>query len=75
MHLIPNEEAAVLLLSDNRLMDVMRDFVVSSNRIQHLSRQDHLDLHALGEAESRQREAAKALQEALLERGWRKPMV
>lgn len=62
-----------MLLTDDKLVDTMREFVTASNRLQFLSRQDHLDLRQLDEAGERHREATAALQEALVARGWRRP--
>jgi len=62
-----------MLLTDDRLVDTMREFVTAANRLQYLSRQDHLDLRQLDEAGDKHREAALALQEALVARGWRRP--
>jgi hypothetical protein len=62
-----------MLLTDDRLVDTMREFVTAANRLQYLSGQDHLDLRLLDEAGDKHREAALALQEALVARGWRRP--
>jgi hypothetical protein len=62
-----------MLLTDDRLVDTMRDFVTAANRLQYLSQQDHLDLQLLDEAGDKHREASIALQEALVARGWRRP--
>jgi hypothetical protein len=62
-----------MLLTDDRLVDTMRDFVTAANRLQYLSQQDHLDLRQLDEAGDKHREASLALQEALVARGWRRP--
>jgi hypothetical protein len=62
-----------MLLTDDRLVDTMRDFVTAANRLQYLSQQDHLDLRLLDEAGDKHREASIALQEALVARGWRRP--
>jgi hypothetical protein len=62
-----------MLLTDDRLVDTMRDFVTAANRLQYLSQQDHLDLRLLDEAGDKHREASIALQEALEARGWRRP--
>jgi hypothetical protein len=62
-----------MLLTDDRLVDTMRDFVTAANRLQYLSQQDHLDLAQLDQAGDRHREASLALQEALVARGWRRP--
>ena len=62
-----------MLLTDDRLVDTMREFVTAANRLQYLSQQDHLDLRQLDEAGDKHREASLALQEALVARGWRRP--
>lgn len=62
-----------MLLTDATLVDTMREFVTASNRLQYLSHQDHLDLRSLDQAAEKQRQAARALQEALVARGWRRP--
>lgn len=62
-----------MLLTDDTLVDTMRDLVTAANRWQYLSQQDHLDLRLLDEAAEKRRAAARALQEALVARGWRRP--
>ncbi len=62
-----------MLLTDDRLVDTMRDFITAANRVQYLSRQDHLDLRLLDQASESQQAAARALQDALVSRGWRRP--
>ena len=62
-----------MLLTDDTLVEAMRAFVTASNRLQYLSRQEHLDLRVVDEAGAKQREAARALQDALVSRGWRRP--
>jgi hypothetical protein len=62
-----------MLLTDDTLVESMREFVTASNRLQYLSRQDHLDLRQLDQAAAKRREAAQALQDALVSRGWRRP--
>ena len=62
-----------MLLTDDRLVDTMRDYVTAANRVQYLSQKDHLDLSQLDQATEAQREASTALQEALVSRGWRRP--
>jgi hypothetical protein len=63
----------LMTLSDDRLVDAMRAFVTATNRVQHLEGRPVLDMHQLDEATTSQREAATALQEALVQRGWRRP--
>jgi hypothetical protein len=62
-----------MLLTDDRLVDTMRAFVTSANRLQYLSEKDHLDLRMLEEASEAHSKAAAALQQALVSRGWRRP--
>jgi hypothetical protein len=62
-----------MLLTDDTLVEAMRELVTATNRLQYLSLQDHLDLRLLDEAGDRHREASLALQEALVARGWRRP--
>ena len=62
-----------MLLTDERLVDTMRELVTAANRLQYLSQQDHLDMTQLDQAGDRHREASLALQEALVARGWRRP--
>jgi hypothetical protein len=63
----------LMTLTDDKLVDTMRAFVTATNRVQHVSSQAHLDLRVLEEATSSQQAAAHALQEALMQRGWRRP--
>lgn len=62
-----------MLLTDDRLVETMREYVTAANRVQYLSERDHLDLRRLEEAAEAQRQAAATLQEALVSRGWRRP--
>ena len=63
----------MILLSDDKLIDSMRLFVTATNRLKHLSGQDRIDMRTLDQVGEDQRQAAAALQQALLERGWRRP--
>jgi len=63
----------LLMLTDDKLVDSMRAFVTATNRVAHVSNQPHLDLRNLEDATSAQQAAATALQEALVQRGWRRP--
>jgi hypothetical protein len=63
----------LLMLTDDRLVDAMRAFVTATNRVQHVSSRAHLDMHEVDVATSAQQEAANALNEALVQRGWRRP--
>ena len=62
-----------MLLTDDRLVEAMRAYVTSANRLQYLSAKDHLDLSLLDQARQAHREATHAVQEALISRGWRLP--
>jgi hypothetical protein len=61
------------LMTDRRLVDAMRLLVTATNRLQHVEGLERRDLGLLEQVSSEQRAAAAALQEALLERGWRRP--
>ena len=63
----------LLMLTDDRLVDAMRAFVTATNRVQHVSSRDRLDMHLVEEATTAQQAAATALHEALEQRGWRRP--
>jgi serine phosphatase RsbU (regulator of sigma subunit) len=63
----------LLMLTDDRLVEAMRAFVTATNRVQHLSQQPRLDMHLLDQASEAQGEAARLLNEALVQRGWRRP--
>jgi hypothetical protein len=63
----------LLMLTDDRLVDAMRAFVMATNRVQHVSSQTRLDMHQVEEATASQQAAATALHEALVQRGWRRP--
>ena len=62
-----------MLVTDDKLVDVMRAFVTASNRLDNLGLRDAPDLRLLEEAAEARRQAGLALQEALVERGWRRP--
>lgn len=62
-----------MLLTDDKLVDTMRLFVTATNRLRHLSEQERVDLTLLDQVGEHQRAAAAALQQALVERGWRRP--
>lgn len=60
-------------LVDDRLIAAMRQVVIATNKLEHHRTRGELDLSAL-DALLKERDAAGvALQEALLERGWRRP--
>lgn len=60
-------------LTDERLVATMREFVTASNRLENLSSHRRTDLRLLEEVAEQRRLAGIALQEALVERGWRSP--
>jgi hypothetical protein len=62
-----------MLMTDDRLVEAMRAYVTSANRLQYLSSKDHLDLAQLDQARQAHKEATRAVQEALITRGWRLP--
>jgi hypothetical protein len=62
-----------MLLTDDRLVDTMREFVTAANRLQYLSSKGELDLRQRDQADEARRQAEVALQEALVARGWRRP--
>ena len=63
----------LLMLTDDRLVDAMRAFVTATNRVQHVSSRAQLDMHEVDMATTAQQDAANALNEALVQRGWRRP--
>lgn len=65
----------MIVLSDDKLVDTMRAFVTATNRLKHLSAQDRIDARLLDQVGQEQRQAAADLQQALVERGWRRPGV
>lgn len=62
-----------MLLTDDRLVETMRAFVTAANRLATLSSRASVDLRLLEEVSEQHREAGLALQEALVQRGWRSP--
>ncbi len=62
-----------MLLTDDRLVDAMRDFVTATNRLANLGARGDTDLRLLESLNEQRRMAGEALQVALVERGWRKP--
>jgi len=62
-----------VLLTDDRLVDAMRDFVTATNRLANLAARGDTDLRLLETLNEQRRAAGEALQAALVERGWRKP--
>lgn len=60
-------------LTDDKLVDTMRAFVTASNRLDNLSSRPGVEPALLDEVAEQRRVAGLALQEALVERGWRRP--
>lgn len=63
----------LMTLTDDQLVDAMRAVVTATNRVQHLEGRPVLDMQQLEAATATQREAAVTLQQALVQRGWRRP--
>lgn len=62
-----------MLLIDDRLIDSMRLFVMATNRLDNLRERGSHDLALLERLAEERRAAGVALQEALLQHGWRRP--
>ncbi len=60
-------------LTDDQLVETMREFVTASNRLENLSGRGGADLRLLEEVAEHRRLAGIALQDALIQRGWRCP--
>lgn len=60
-------------LTDDRLIAAMRDFVTATNRLENLAARGSSDLRLLEQISEERREAGEHLQQALVERGWRRP--
>lgn len=60
-------------LTDDRLVAAMRDLVIATNRLEHHAARGELDLATMDRLQAERDDAGTALQEALLERGWRRP--
>lgn len=60
-----------MLLTDDRLIDAMRNFVTASNRFDHLLGRVGCDPALVDQVSEERRLAGEALKSALLERGWR----
>jgi hypothetical protein len=60
-------------LTDDRLIAAMRDFVTATNRLENLAGRGSTDLRVLEEVSEQRRQAGELLQDALVERGWRRP--
>ncbi len=60
-------------LTDDRLIAAMRDFVTATNRLENLAARGSTDLRVLEQVSEQRRQAGELLQDALVERGWRRP--
>ena len=60
-----------MLLTDDRLLDVMRNFVTASNRFDFLTGRSSSDPELVDQVSEERRLAGEALKAALVERGWR----
>lgn len=60
-------------LVDDRLVAAMRELVIATNRLEHHTGRGELDLATLDRLQAERDEAGTAVQEALVERGWRRP--
>ena len=60
-------------MTDDRLVETMRAFVTASNRLENLTGRSTPDLRMLEQVAEERRRAGEALQEALVQRGWRSP--
>ena len=65
--------AAAPALTDDRLVAAMRDLVIATNRLEHHAARGEMDLATLDRLQAERDQAGTALQDALLERGWRRP--
>lgn len=66
-------EAPLPALVDDRLVAAMRDLVMATNRLDHHRTRGDLDLAEIDRLQCERDAAGTALQEALCERGWRRP--
>lgn len=60
-------------LVDDRLVAAMRELVIATNRLEHHNARGDLDLKTLDRLQAERDAAGTAVQDALLERGWRRP--
>ena len=60
-------------LTDDRLIAAMRDFVTATNRLENMAARGSTDLRLLEQVSEERRVAGEQLQQALVERGWRRP--
>ena len=63
-----------MLLTEDRLVEAMRSFVIATNRVENIVARAQPDLHLLEQATEDRRESALALQQALYDHGWRHPV-
>ncbi len=61
-----------MLLIDDRLIDSMRLFVTATNRLENFQERGNHDLAQLERLTEERRAAGLALQEALVQHGWRR---
>ncbi len=61
------------IVVDDRLVTAMREIVIATNRLEHHQARGELDLPTMDRLRAERDAAGTALQEALLERGWRRP--
>lgn len=62
-------------MSDQQLLDLMRGYVVATNRLEVLESREVVNPEVLEAVRQAQREAARAFEDALLARGWQIPGV
>lgn len=61
--------------SDQQLLDLMRSYVVATNRLEVLELREVVNPEVLAAVREAQRQAARAFEDALLARGWQIPGV
>ena len=61
-----------MLLTEDRLVQAMRSFVIATNRVENIVAKGDPDLRVLEQATEERLEAAIALQQALQDHGWRR---
>ncbi len=62
-------------MSDQQLLDLMRGYVVATNRLEVLESREVVNPDVLETVRQAQREAARMFEDALLARGWQIPGV
>jgi hypothetical protein len=63
-----------MLLTEDRLVEAMRSFVIATNRVENIVTRAEPDLRLLEQASEDRRASALALQQALYDHGWRHPV-